>query len=187
MNLFIEVDKFQNNPKALSSVLYHLRNNGCHVPYRAPEIEAITCKTPSAALRHTSWVSPDGVSEAAERVFLKNPSLGIRYLRKIRKERFQNEDTQRRFWKKIVKKAQLAYQWAQAFQKRLSEDEEVVFLESMQRMKEYAFFIIKDRFPEKVHNMILLKSYAPMSEWEKKALNEYVKWSETKSKMVPWT
>jgi hypothetical protein len=187
MQLFIEVEKFANNPKALTNVLYYMRRHGCHVPYRSPEIEAITCKTPSAALRQTNLVSPEGVSEAAERVFLKNPVLGIRYLRKIRRERFQNDDTQRRFWKKIVKKADLAYQWAQAFQKRLSEEEEVVFLESMHRMKEYAFFIIKGRFPEKVHNMILLKSYESHNEWEKRALNEYIKYAESKTnQMVPW-
>ena len=187
MQLFIEVEKFANNPKALTNVLYYMRNHGCHVPYRSPEIEAITCKTPSAALRHTNFVAPEGVSEAAERVFLKNPVLGIRYLRKIRRERFQNDDTQRRFWKKIVKKADLAYQWAHAFGKRLSEDEEVVFLESMHRMKEYAYFVIKGRFSEKIHNMILLKSYEPLSEWEKKALNEYVKYAEKHPEMVPWT
>lgn len=187
MNLYIEIEKFKNNPKALTDILYRLMNNGGHVPFRSPEIEQVVCKTPSSALRYTRLVSRSGVSEAAERVFLKNPSLGIRYLKKIRSESFQNDDTQRRFWKKVTKKADLAYQWAQAFGKRLSEDEEVVFLKSIHRMKEYAYFIIKDRFPEKIHNMILLKSYEPMSEWEKKSLNEYVKWSETKNKMVPWT
>lgn len=184
MHLFIEIEKFQNNPKALTNVLYYMRNQGCHVPYRSPEIEAITCKTPSSALRHTSLVSPEGVSEASERVFLKNPAIGIRYLKKIRRETFQNYDTQRRFWKKVVKKADLAYQWAQAFGKRLSEDEEVVFLESMYRMKEYAYFIIKEPFPEKIHNMILLKSYEFMPEWEKKSLNDYVKWAESRREKV---
>lgn len=186
MQLVIEVDKFRNNPKALTNVLYYLRNNGGHVPYRSPEIEAITCKTPSATLRHTNFVSPEGVSEAAERVFLKNPMLGIRYLKKIRRQMFQNDDTQRRFWKKVVRNADLAYQWASAFGKRLSENEEEVFLQSMHRMKEYSYFVIKGRFPEKMHNMILLKSYEPLSEWEKKALNEYVKYAEKHSEMVPW-
>lgn len=184
MNLFIEVEKFANNPKALTDVLYYMRNQGCHVPWRSSEIEAITCKTPSAALRHTRFVCPDGVSEAAERVFLKNPSLGIRYLKKIRREAFQNDDTQRRFWKKIVKKAELAYQWAQAFGKRLSEDEEVVFLESMHRMKDYSYFVIKGPFPEKIHNMILLKSYESLPVWEKKALNEYIKYAESRREKV---
>lgn len=178
MQLFIEIEKFANNPKALTNVLYYMRNSGCHIPWKSPEIEAITCKTPSAALRHTRFVCPDGLSEAAERVFLKNPALGIRYLKKVRREIFQNEDTQRRFWKKVVKKADLAYQWAHAFSKRLSEDEEVVFLESMHRMKEYAYFIIKGPFPEKVHNMILLKSYEPLNEWDKRSLNEYIKYAE---------
>lgn len=186
MQLVIEVDKFRNNPKALTNVLYYLRNNGGHVPYRSPEIEAITCKTPSATLRHTNFVSPEGVSEAAERVFLKNPMLGIRYLKKIRRQMFQNDDTQRRFWKKVVRNADLAYQWASAFGKRLNENEEEVFLQSMHRMKEYSYFVIKGRFPEKMHNMILLKSYEPLSEWEKKALNEYVKYAEKHSEMVPW-
>jgi hypothetical protein len=186
MNLFVELDKFANNPKALTNVLYHMRGAGCYIPYMSPEIEAITCKTPSSALRHVRFVSPFGVSEKSERVFLKNPSLGIRYLKKIRRETFQNEDTQKRFWKKVVKKAELAYQWASAFGRRLSEQEEEVFAQDMHRMKQYAFFVIKGPFPEKVHNMILLKSYEPLSEWEKKALNEYVKYAEKNPKMVPW-
>ena len=184
MNLYVEIEKFKNNPKALTSVLYYMRAQGCHVPWRSPEIEAITCKTPSSALRHTSWVSPDGVSEASERVFLKNPSLGIRYLKKTRRESFQNEDTQRRFWRKVVKKAELAYQWASAFGKRLSEDEEVVFLQSMHTMKDYAFFVIKEPFSEKIHNMILLKSYEPLQSWDKKSLNEYLKWAESRREKV---
>lgn len=180
MNLFIEVEKFANNPKALINVLYYMRAADGHVPYMCHEIEAITCKTPSSALRHVRFVSPTGVSEKAERVFLKNPSLGIRYLKKIRRETFQNEDTQRRFWKKIMKKAELAYQWANAFGKRLSEQEEEVFITDMHRMKEYAYFVIKGPFPEKIHNMILLNSYKELNQWEKKALNEYVKYAESR-------
>lgn len=184
MNLFIEIEKFKNNPKALTSVLYYMKNNGCHVPYQEPEIEAIVCKTPSSALRYTSWVSSSGVSEAAERVFLKNPALGIRYLKKVRREFFQNEDTQKRFWKKVVKKANLAYEWASAFGTRLSEDEEVVFLKDVHMMKDYSYFIIKGPFSEKIHNMILLKSYEPMSEWEKKALNDYIRYAKSKIQTV---
>jgi hypothetical protein len=180
MQLVIEVEKFRNNPKALTNILYYMRNNGGHVPWMSPEIEEITCRTPSAALRHVQFVSPSGVSQATERVFLKNPSLGVRYLKRIRRESFQDDDTQRRFWKKVVRDVDLAYQWASAFGRRLSENEEEVFLQSMHRMKEYSYFVIKGRFPEKIHNMILLKSYEGLPEWEKKSLNEYVKYSESR-------
>ena len=186
MQLSIDTLKFVGRPKPLTNILYYMRINGCYIPYRSPEIESITCTTPSAALRYTSFVSPDGLSEAAERVFLKNPVLGIRYLKKIRREMFQNDDTQSRFWKKIMKKADLAYFWAQSFRKRLNEKEEEVFLQSMTRMKEYSYFVIKGRFPEKMHNMILLNSYAPLPEHEKRSLNEYIKYAEKHPEMVPW-
>lgn len=186
MQLSIEVEKFKNKPKPLTTILYYMRIHGCYIPYRSPEIEAITCNTPSSALRYATLVSPEGLSEAAERVFLKNPVLGIRYLKKIRREMFQNDDTQRRFWKRIMKKADLAYQWAQSFGKRLDEKEEEVFLQSMTRMKEYSYFVIKGRFPEKMHNMILLNSYAPLPEVEKRSLNDYIKYAEKHPEMVPW-
>ena len=47
----------------------------------------------------------------------------------------------------------------------------------MYSMRTYAYFVIKGKFPERIHNMILLKSYENMGEYSKKYLKEYLKYS----------
>jgi hypothetical protein len=45
-------------------------------------------------------------------------------------------------------------------------------------MKDYAQRIIKGKFPQKVHDMILLKSFESMDAWPKENLQRYMKFVE---------
>ena len=178
MEITFDTDNFDGSAKALSSVLYYLK--GCdsyNYLGHNPDVEKITCKTPSEALRYTKWVTGSiGVSPEAEKVFLKNPNLAIRYLKYIRRDHFVDPKVQQRWWKKVVKKSEIAYDWARNFNKRLSEEEEEVFAKgNMKYMKDYAMYVIKGKFPEKVHQIIVLRSFEELSQWEKSAVKDYMK------------
>lgn len=177
MQITFEVSNFANNPKALVSALYSLKNAGTYFDSANTDITDITCKTPSAAYRYARWISTSGLTAKAERVFLKNPNIGLKYLKLIRKKEFQDADTQKRFWKKIAKDAFLAYTWAHAFQTRLSEAEEEIFIDNVGKAKDYAMFVIKGRFPEKIHNALVLKSFENLTSWQKKSLQEYISYA----------
>lgn len=180
MEINFNIQNFVGRAKNLTNVLYYLVKSNSFTPHFNEEIEAITCRTPSEALRYCRHVNGKmGVSPSTEVVFLKNPSLGIRYLRYIGRDHFVEQKTQTRFWKKIIKKPDLALGWSQTFNKRLSENEEEVFLKSMRCMKEYAFHVIKGPFPERIHQMIVLMSFdSSLKDWEKKSLKDYVSYAE---------
>jgi hypothetical protein len=129
MNITFEVEKFCNDPRGLIDVLSSLNSvRAWHVGNHR-EIEEVVCRTPSSALKYCQMVSHSyGVSRESEKVFVKNPGIGIRYLRIVNRTEFLDEKVQKRFWKKVVKKADLAYEWCRAFGRRLSEAEEEVFV-----------------------------------------------------------
>lgn len=180
MQITFDVSKFEGNPKGLTNVLYGLRYSQNYFNPLAPEITNITCKTPSAAFRYTRYVATQGIGEKAERVFLKNPNIGIKYLRYIHKKNFSNEDTQKRFWKKVIKNVYLAHSWASCFRERLTEEEEEIFVTNVRLARDYAYHVIKGKFPEKVHNMLVLKSFELKDGWEKKSLQEYFEYAKSK-------
>jgi len=181
MHITFDVSKFEGNPKGLINALYYLRNSNNYFNSHDEAITSITCKTPSSAYKYARYVSPQGLPEKIERVFLKNANIGIRYLNYTRKKEFSNPDTQKRFWKKVVKDVHLAYSWASAFKARLSEDEEMIFVQNMKAARDYAYFIIKGKFPEKVHNMLVLKSFEIKEGWEKACLQEYIKYAKNQT------
>lgn len=179
MNIHFDTSVFEKNPKGLISVLYNLRMVGSWSVRHERDVEQIVCRTPSSALKYCLSVTRTyGISREAERVFLKNPSIGIRYLRLVGRRNFLDEDTQGRFWRKVVKSPDLCYEWSQAFHLRVSEDEEEVFVKDVRAARDYAFFIIKGPFPEKVHNMLVLRSFEEMDSYSKKCLTEYIQWSD---------
>lgn len=180
MNISFDTEKFANDPKGLTTVLYSLRARGTYFDTHSPDIEKIVCKTPSSAYRYTKFIAKSGVSAEAEKVFLKNPKVAIEYLSWIRRPHLLDEKTQARLWKKIVKCPWHAYQWSSAFKIRLSEAEEEIFVHSLKCARDYAMFIIKGKFPEKVHNMLVLKSFDTSTQWEKGWLQEYIKYTEGK-------
>lgn len=178
MTISFEVSAFQHDARGLVDVLSNLHRIGLWSLYHDSEVERVACRTPGSAYNLCRFVNgAHGVSRAAERVFLKNPNIGIKYLRLVNRRAFLDEDTQRRFWKKVVRDAELAYRWANAFQTRLSEEEEAVFAGDVVRAKDYAFHIIKAPFPEKVHEMLLLRSFEDMDQWTKSCLSQYIKWA----------
>ena len=181
MQITIDIEKFANDPKGLTNMLYYIRKSGNYFNAHDPALEAICCRTPSSAFRYTKLVSNSGITEKSERVFLKNPNIGIRYLKKTNRPEFQNSDTQKRFWKKIVKNADLAYAWCLQFKKRLSEQEEEIFADDSRLAVQYAKNIIKGKFPEKIHNILILKSFEQQDGWRKKCLQDYVRYVETNS------
>lgn len=179
MNIHFDASVFEKDPKGLISVLSNLHDVGAWSVRHEKEIERIVCRTPSSALNYCRYVNHAfGVSREAERVFLKNPGIGIRYLRMVNRRSFQDEDTQARFWRKVAKSPDLCYQWGQAFQQRVSEEDEEVFASDVRLAKSYAFFVIKAPFPEKVHNMLLLRSFEDMDNYSKKCLTDYIQWAD---------
>jgi hypothetical protein len=177
MFITFDVSKFAGNPKGLTNLLYNLRHSANPFDQTNPEITEITCRTPSSAFRYVRYVATSGLTEKAERVFLKNPNIGIRYLSFIRRKHFLNEDTQKRFWKKVIKCPYFSYTWANNFKTRLTETEEEIFVENVKLARDYAYFVIKGRFPEKIHNMLVLKSFELKDGWEKKNLQEYIQYA----------
>jgi len=185
MQVSFDTENFRNHAQGLISVLGHLRyTKACSIPAH-DDIESITCRTPSIAYKYTRYVAKQGISAKAEEVFLKNPKIGIQYLSYIKRDHFLDDKVQKRFHKKMVKNPTLALFYCRVFKKRLTEDEEVVFLKSMVSMWNYAKDIIKGAFPEKIHNMIVLKSYEDMDSYDKHRLKEYLKMVETGVVSVP--
>lgn len=182
MLIQFDTDKFagvRKGDQSLSNVLYYLKKAGCITPSAYPSIEKITCKTPSGTLRYCKLFASGGVSAEAEAVFLKNPVLGVRYLRMIGRSEFSDPAVQRRFRKKFKTDPKTAYEWAKSFGRRLSEDEEEVFRKCIPTAKDYAMRVIRGRFPEKIHSMILLASFQNMDNYSKRCLAEYIKFAET--------
>ena len=175
MEITFDIAQFEKRPQQLISVMCNLARVGAWIPSHVEEIEVITCRTPSSAYKYVRYVTGKiGVSAKTEAVFLKNPNIGLRYLRMVNRN-LQDEKIHARFWKKVVKKPELALEWARNFNQRLSEKEEEVFVKNMRCMWQYAQYVIGGRFPESVHNMILLKSYEKMPSYENHAIQEYIK------------
>ena len=180
MSVSFEISAFSSNPKALIGVLSGLSRVNQWPFDHNREVEEIVCKTPSSALNYCRHVvHAYGVSPKGERVFLKNPKLGIRYLRLTNKPRFSDDDTQKRFWRKVIRNPDIAYTWATTFNKRLSEEEEMVFSESIRIAWQYANRIIRGAFPESVHHRILLRSFENLDQYSKQALNNYLAFAST--------
>lgn len=181
MQITFEVDNFsrRSGPRDLTNVLHYLLRYRCvESPKNNREIEKITCSTPSAALRYCRYVANDGISPEGEVVFLKNPSIAVRYLRMVGRPEFLDAKVQKRFRKKFKKNPRLAYEWSRAFNTRLSEEEEEAFCHDLSAARDYAMNVIRGKFPEKVHSMILLSSFEDLGTWQKKCLSDYIKYSE---------
>jgi len=181
MRISFDTENFKGRSAAglLTNALANLRAAGSYThSYSNTDVEDVVCKTPSAAYKFVRYVSKSGVSPAAERIFLKNPSIGVRYLKYVNRPSFIEEAVQKRFWKKVVKNPSLAFDYCSTFNKRLSEEEEEVFVKDMRVMRDYAQRVIKGKFPQKVHDMILLKSFESMDAWPKENLQRYMKFVE---------
>jgi hypothetical protein len=166
---------------ALTNVLHYLMKHGClsdEVHY--PSIERVTCRTPRSTIRYCRYFAGKGVSPETEKVFLRNPRLGVRYLKMVRRSEFSDPDVQRRFRKKFRSDPHAAYEWSTAFNTRLTEEEESVFRKNMEVAMNYARDVIRGKFPEKVHAMIMLASFKNMSSREKRSLENYVRFAEGK-------
>lgn len=177
MQINFDIENFKNRPAGLVAVLSHLKSVGCYVPSRSLEIEAIACRTPSAALKFCRYVHAS-VCPETEKVFLKNPKLGIRYLRMAHRQEMQDAKVQKRFWRHITRKPELALEWSQHTGRRLSEQEEEVFVKDMRCMNQYAQRVIKGKFPDSVHQMIILRSFEQMTRYQKQSLEDYIKFAE---------
>lgn len=182
MNVHFDTEAFSSNPRGLISVLHNLKGAGAWSLRHDRDVERVACRTPSLALNLCRFVNGAfGVSREAERVFLKNPGIGIRYLRVVGRREFLDPDTQTRFWRKVSKSPQLSLQWAIAFDRRLPEECEGVFLEDVTAAKTYSFSIIKGPFPERIHNLLILKSFESLGHYQKRCLEEYVRYAASKS------
>lgn len=179
MNISFEIEKFKNEPLALISILSWLKQTGCYSPFKNLEIEAITCRTPSAAVKYASFVG-GGICPESEKVFLKNPKLGVKYLRRIHRMEMQDPQIQKRFWKKVLRDPRLLLEWTRYTGQRVSEEEEEVFVQSIPCAKEYAQRVIKGKFPERIHQMLVLKSFEHLNVYQKQCLAEYLRISEGK-------
>lgn len=182
MNVSFDLAAFKKNPKGLISVLSHLRGANQWPLMTNREVEEIVCRTPTSALNYCRYVvGRYGISQEAERVFLKNPNVAIRYLRFMGREAFPEEDTQKRFWKKVLRNPEYAYEWCHYFRKRLPEGEEV-FLKSIRRARDYSLFVIKGPFPEEIHHKLVLRSFENLTPLDKKMLGEYLNYAASSEK-----
>lgn len=181
MNITFDVSAFERDPLSLIEILSRLSWQNYN--FVSPEIEAITCKTPSSAYKYVQRVRPrtNGLGAEAEKVFLRNPNIALRYLRLVNRDHFLDEKTQKRFWKKVTKNPEYALSWSKTFNKRLAETEEEVFVKDFRCAKEYAHFVIKGKFTEKVHQMLVLKSFEDAPAYQKSCLRDYIKYSEAAS------
>lgn len=167
--------------KSLTNVLCYLHRHGCFATGHYPDIERVTCRTPSSALRYVRYFTGRvGVSPESEGIFLKNPGLGVRYLKLVGRKEFSDPNVQARFRKKFKNDPSLAYEWAKAFNTRLSEEEEEVFRKNVSVARDYAMYVIKGKFPEKIHGMLVLASFQDLSSYQKARLTDYIKFAEGK-------
>lgn len=175
MQISFDTENFLGGAKALTVVLQVLRDFEAYAPDPHKEVEEICCRTPSDALRYTQKVTRNrGISAEAEKVFIKNVGLGLRYLRYLKKNSFADPTFNQKFIKKVKRNPVTALEWSKEHG-RLTEKEEEVFIKDFPSMREYAMRIIKGPFPEKIHNMILLKSFdSNLDSWQKKWLTDYV-------------
>lgn len=183
MQITFNTDKFvsRNGARSLTNILCYLNRHGCMTPDHYPSVESITCRTPSEALRYVRYFAGRaGISPESEAVFLKNPSIGVRYLKMVGRSEFSDPKVQKRFRRKFRTNARLAYEWASSFNTRLAEDEEEVFRKDFSAAKDYAREVIGGKFPEKVHAMIMLASYGNVTQRQKQKLNEYIRFAEGK-------
>lgn len=179
MQISFDTEMFARGERSLTDVLCHLNRHRCFAAGHYPDIEKITCRTPSSALRYTRFFAGKrGISPASEVVFLKNPGIGVQYLRMVNKQEFSDPSVQKRFRKKFSRNPRLACDWARAFNVRLSEEEEQVFRKDISSARDYAMYVIRGPFPEKVHSMILLASFENLSSLQKKYLSDYIKFAE---------
>lgn len=180
MIVSFDTEDFRHDPRGLIDILSNLQRLGSWSLDENRDVESITCRTPGFALKYCrEVVYSKGISAQAEAVFLKNPKLGLRYLNLVDRDHFRDENVQKRFWKKITKNARLAYLWANQFKKRLSEAEEEVFVQNISQAYNYSFFVIKGAFPEKIHRMLVLKSFEKLTDSESKMLKDYLRYAES--------
>jgi hypothetical protein len=179
MQITFDTDMFgKMGEKSLTNVLCYLKRSKCFAEGHYPDIERITCRTPSAALRYVRYFAHSGVTSESETVFLKNPNLGVRYLRMVGKPEFSCPNVQRKFRKKFKNDPDVAYEWARAFNTRLSEEEEEVFRKDVSKARDYAMYVIKGKFSEKVHGMLVLASFEDLTPTKKRHLADYIKFAE---------
>lgn len=183
MQITFDTESFvsRNGARSLTNILCYLARHGCLTPAAYPSIEKITCRTPSEALRHVRFFAGKvGISPANEAVFLKNPTIALRYLKMVGRPEFADPKVQKRFRRKFRSNARLACDWAMAFGVRLGEDEEEVFRKDFTAACQYAKQVIRGKFPEKVHGMLLLASYGDVDHFQKRSLAEYIRFAEGK-------
>ena len=147
------------------------------------DVEEVVCRTPSSAYKFARLVARNGVRPDSESVFLKNPRIGVRYLQSVRRKSFADEAVHKKFWKKLLRRPEVAVEYCSAFQVRLTEKEEEIFVHDIASMVRYSNRVIGGegrvrvgygKFPERVHNMILLKSYEYLTDREKHLLQKYI-------------
>jgi hypothetical protein len=169
--------------KRLIFLLRNLMDHGQFDGGVYPDIER-HMTVPSLALKYVSFVTREkGMSPEGERIFLKNPDVAIKYL-KIVKRDFLDPAVQKRWHKKVIRNPILAVEYCKLKGRRLSEREEEVFLKDMDAMKDYAMFVIRGPFPERIHEMILLRSFDEMKgrnsreqERQKRCLQDYLRYA----------
>ena len=180
MQIVFETDNFSSRGRkgdhCLANVLHYLKRFGClATDHSLPEVEKVACLTPSGTIRYCRLFASKGVTAETEAIFLKNPELGLRYLKMVGRSSFLDPVVQKKFRKKFRSNPRVAYEWAKAFHIRLTEEEEECFRKDLSAANNYARSVIGGRFPEKIHEMIILASFGNMDVYQKKSLSEYIK------------
>jgi hypothetical protein len=170
--------------KRLIFVLRNLLDHGQFQKGIYPDIERLMT-VPSLALKYVRMVAMEtGMSPEGEKIFLKNPSVALQYLKSVKRPDFLDPKIQKRWRRMVGRNPLIALEWCKAFNQRLTEDEEQMFTKDMYAMKDYAMFVIRGPFPQKVHEMILLQSFddpkgrnSHARDHQKWALQDYLRYA----------
>lgn len=170
--------------KRLIFLLRNLIDHGQFQKGVYPDAERLMT-VPSLALKYVRMVTMEaGMSPEGEKIFLKNPSVAIQYLKIVGRPGFLDPKIQKRWRRMVGRNPIIALEWCKAFNQRLTEDEEQMFTKDMVAMKDYAMFVIRGPFPQKVHEMILLRSFGDhkgrtshSQDWQKRALQDYLRYA----------
>lgn len=175
-------------------LIFALRNLLDHGQFQKgvyPDVERLMT-VPSLALKYVRMVTMEaGMSPEGEKIFLKNPNVALQYLKLVKRPEFLDPKIQKRWRRMVGRNPQIALEWCKAFNQRLTEKEEEIFLKDMVLMKDYAMFVIRGPFPQHIHEMILLRSFddykgrtSNVRDWQKRALQDYLRYADASKKMA---
>jgi len=152
---------------------------------RTKELDEYFCSTPSVAFDYLSkliadrvWVrgrNTDGESwhyriknrkdlklnRDLEKIFVKSNTHALNYLRLTGLKSFSDPELDKRIKNKILNKPELAFYYAKhIIKKRLTKEQEKVFLKDYRCLYHYAKLVIRGNFDEEIQKRLILATFS---------------------------